>query len=135
MALHCLIVDTLKRWAMPGWWYFHPANGEQRSQPAAIKLLRMGVRPGVSDLILFGPPHAGIHALEIKRRGNKPTQAQVAFLDVVRAAGGKADWADSYEEALAVLQAWGALPTTIETVGGGVVVRRALKVAGDDAGP
>jgi hypothetical protein len=135
MALHCLIVDTLKRWIKPGWWYFHPANGEQRSRPAAIKLLRMGVRPGVSDLVLFGPPHATMHALEIKRRGNRPTAAQREFMRIVHAAGGKAGWCDSYEAAVATLKMWGALPKTIETVGGGVIVRRAAPLQeGDDAG-
>jgi hypothetical protein len=134
LALHCLIVDTLKRWIMPGWFYAHVPNGEQRSQPAAIKLLRMGVRAGVSDLILFGPPTASLHALEIKRKGSYPTRTQIEFIHIVRAAGGKADWIDSYEEALAVLQDWGALPTTIQTVGGGVIVRRALPLPeGDDA--
>jgi hypothetical protein len=56
-------------------------------------------------------------------------------MDVVRAAGGKADWISSYEGAVSLLQAWGALPRTIETVGGGVIVRRALKVVDDAAGP
>jgi len=131
MALHCLIVDTLQRWVMPGWFYAHVPNGEFRETPTAIKLRRMGVRAGVSDLVLFGPPHATWHALEIKRPGGKPTRSQIEFMHIVRAAGGKADWIDSYEEALAVLQDWGALPTTIETVGGGVVVRRAMKEIGD----
>ena len=124
-ALHCLVADTLKRWLSPDWRAFHVPNGEKRDPATAGRLKRMLVSPGVSDFILFGPG-ARVHALELKRRGEKPTPAQAAFLDAVRVAGGEAAWTASYEEALGILQAWGAVLDRVVLVeNGDIVVRRA----------
>lgn len=109
-AVHIAVVDTLKKGGLAqGWEVFHPANGELRTDATGALLQRMGVLPGVSDLILFGPPMARLHALELKRKGKKPNDAQKAFLAKVVAAGGLADWADSYDGAMAILRQWGAL--------------------------
>ena len=43
----------------------------------------------------------------------RPTEAQTAFLEAVRAAGGVAAWVDSYAAAIEQLKTWGALKTTI----------------------
>jgi hypothetical protein len=69
----------------------------------------MGQRKGASDLLLAGPPHGTLHALEIKKRGEHLTDEQEQFLKEVLAAGGKADWADSVDAALAILKMWGCL--------------------------
>jgi hypothetical protein len=124
-SVHCLVAQTLERWLVPGWTWWHPPNGELRETPTAIRLKRMGVRPGVSDFHLIGPPHASLHALELKRRGSKPTLAQAAFLQKVRTAGGYAAWVDSYEGAIDILTVWGALPRSFEVQpDGSIVVRR-----------
>ena len=34
-ALHCMVVDTVKRWLMPGWIYTHIASGEKRDPVTA----------------------------------------------------------------------------------------------------
>lgn len=122
-AVHCMVADTLRRWASPGWIWFHPPNGGAR--PAFVtskgrrvssegeRLARMGVKPGVSDIILIAPAGGRLHALELKKRGEEPDEAQVAFLEAVRAAGGQAEWTDSYQGALEILKGWGAVRTTV----------------------
>lgn len=112
-ATHIALADTLRVSLKPGWLWFHPANGELRDQQTANLLKRMGVTPGVSDFILAAPEGAMLHALELKRRGKKPTDAQRAFLAAVRAAGGLSAWADTYEAALAILIRWGAVRISI----------------------
>jgi hypothetical protein len=122
--IHCALSDTLARWISPGWVAFHPPNEGLRARktnpktgktysPEAQRLARMGVHPGVSDLILFGPPIAMIHALEIKRPGEEPTEDQSNFLKKVIAAGGQGRWCDSVEVGLRILKEWGALRVTI----------------------
>jgi hypothetical protein len=112
--VHCAIVDTIRLCKSPGWLWFHPPNGELRDDGAGARLKRMGTRPGASDFILAGPPAGRIHALELKRRGERPSEEQIAFLDDVRAAGGLAAWVDTYHDAIEQLKAWGALRTTIK---------------------
>ena len=64
----------------------------------------LGVKPGVSDLIFL---HASkFFALELKVGGNRPTEAQLAFIDRVNAAGGFAAWCSGLDAALRILQSW-----------------------------
>jgi hypothetical protein len=63
--------------------------------------------------MLVSPIGARLHALELKRRGNKPTEEQKAFLAAVQAAGGEAAWCDSFDDAITILKAWGALSDRI----------------------
>lgn len=107
--MHCAVADTLRIGLTKGWVWFHPANGELRSDATGARLKRMGVKPGVSDIVLAGPPHGTMHVLELKARGQKPTEAQADFLAAVDVLGGRAEWTDSYETAIQILQAWGAL--------------------------
>jgi hypothetical protein len=107
--LHIAVADHI-RWAIrPDVIWFHPANGELRSDSTGALLKRRGVRPGVSDLLFAAPPQARLHALELKRRGKRPTPEQTAFLDAVRAIGGVSAWADSYDKAIELLKAWDIL--------------------------
>ena len=108
-AVHIAIADTLRVGLLPGWLWFHPANGELRDNATGALLKRMGVKPGVSDFVLMAPPHGRMHVLEIKRRGMTPTPAQYEFLDSVTISGGQAAWCDSYDQAVEILKEWGAL--------------------------
>lgn len=113
-AVHCMVADVLRLSAAPGWLWFHPANGEYRDKATAGRLKRMGVRPGVSDFILIAPPAGRVHALELKRRGEMPSEAQKAFLALVCGAGGQAGTADTFEGALTILKGWGAVTTKLK---------------------
>ena len=106
---HCAIADTLRVGVAPGWLWFHCPNGELRPDGAGARLKRMGTRPGVSDFLLVAPPNGRLHALELKRLGEKPTNAQAAFLADLSAAGGVAAWVDGYNSAIEQLKRWGAV--------------------------
>lgn len=108
-ATHCAIADLLRVAIAPGWLWYHPGNGENRDAITGARLQRMGLRPGVSDFIFIAPPSGRTFALELKRRGQKPTEAQARFLAAVRDAGGLAEWVDSFDAAVAVLERWGAV--------------------------
>jgi hypothetical protein len=82
----CVLADTLRRWARPGWiWTAFPA-GELRSKATAGRLQRMGLQPGFFDLVLIAPN--GIHYwLELKRGRAPLTTEQVAFELAMRLRG------------------------------------------------
>lgn len=108
--LHIAIADLLRKGALtPGWIFFHCPNGEYRTENTGALLQRMGVRPGVSDILLVAPPMGCLHCLELKDHGLKPTPEQRKFMRDVQNAGGRANWADSYDGAVAILKRWGAL--------------------------
>lgn len=69
-------------------WIFHVPNGGKRNKQEAEKLKQMGVKAGVSDIQL--PYPKGIYNemfIELKYGSNKPTKAQVEFLQAMQAAG------------------------------------------------
>jgi hypothetical protein len=106
---HIAVADLLRVAVTPGWLWLHVPNGELRSENTGALLKRMGAKAGVSDFLLIAPPRACVHCLELKRKGLKPTPQQLEFLAQVKAAGGRAGWADSYEDAVRLLRRWGAL--------------------------
>ena len=112
--VHIAVADHLRWGLKPDWLWFHPANGELRADNTGALLQRMGVKPGVSDLILAGPPMGRLHALELKRKGRKPSDEQRAFLEAVLDVGGLARWADNYDLAIAILREWGALSDRVK---------------------
>jgi len=70
---------------------YHAANEGKRSQAAGANLKRQGMKPGVSDICL---PYAasGYNNLyiELKVGSNKPTDAQIEFINTINEIGGKA---------------------------------------------
>jgi hypothetical protein len=108
-ATHIALADAIRLSLAPKWVAFHVPNGELREVKTAQLLKRMLVLPGVSDFLFIAPALGRVHALELKRRGRTPNEAQRRFLDAVRAAGGIAEWADSFEGAIAILRQWGAV--------------------------
>lgn len=109
--VHCMIADLLRAALKPHWLWWHTPNGELRNKAAAGRLKRMGVLPGVSDFLLMSPI-GEFFALELKRRGKTPTIDQTDFLVAVRMAGHRSAWVDSFDDAVKVLQSWGALRIT-----------------------
>ena len=53
--LHCAVVDTVKRWIIPGWIFTRIASGEKRDPVTAARLKRMEVTAGFPDLAFFDP--------------------------------------------------------------------------------
>ena len=75
----------------------------------------MGTIPGVSDILAVRPsvcPQCGfgplgiIHALELKAENGRATEAQLAFIAGINAAGGYAAVATGIDAALRCCEAW-----------------------------
>jgi hypothetical protein len=70
-------------------------------------LKSMGMRAGVSDIILFHKKE--LFALELKAPNGRPTAEQLEFQSDIREAGGHSVVAEGLDEALGCLSAWGLL--------------------------
>lgn len=84
----------------------HVPNGGLRSKSEAVRLKRIGVTPGVSDLFLASPrgQYAGLW-IEMKRQhGGRLSPEQSAWLEDMREVGYKAERADGADEAIAILE-------------------------------
>jgi hypothetical protein len=91
----------------PGIFAFHPANGGYR-RPIEAKILQgLGVRAGVPDIIAIKDGRC--YALELKREGGRPSEAQLACLAAMERAGAFTAIAEGLDRALACLEAWGLL--------------------------
>ena len=91
--------------------WFHPANGGWRHHIEAARFVGLGVKPGVSDLILL---HAAkFHALEIKAHAkSKVSKVQKQFVADVRNAGGLAEIGFGLDDCLDILERWRLLRGT-----------------------
>jgi hypothetical protein len=113
--IHAAVVQHLELRGQPGLVYWHTPNGSKLGGArtnsgvplAAIRLKKMGLRPGVSDLVFLY--RGKFFALELKAGSNRPDDAQRAFIESVVAAGGQAAWANSLDAALALLERWGLI--------------------------
>lgn len=94
------------------WW--HTPNEGVRTIAEASRLKAMGVKAGIPDLVLvFG---GRMYALEIKTRTGKLSADQKAMLVWLEAAGATAEVAHGLDQALDILQSWGAFqPPTLRT--------------------
>jgi len=110
-ALQCTIVQHLQARGMPGLVFFHCPNGGYRTKAEAGILKAMGVRPGVSDLILLHQNKT--FALELKSQGGRATEEQMAFLSEADRAGAFTALATGVDAALATLEAWGVIRPSV----------------------
>ena len=88
-----------------------PNEGTDRANPARLaKLKRMGLRPGVADLVFIKDGRA--YFLEMKKPGGNQSDNQIDFqLDcAIVKAQYAVTW--SFEEAVKILQSWGIIPLT-----------------------
>ena len=108
--IHIAVADHLRRRGVPGLVRFHPANGGLRTKREASLLKAMGVRAGVSDLILIH--NNRMFAMELKAPGGRASAEQLAFLSEVDAAGAHTAMPEGLDAALATLEAWGLLEGT-----------------------
>lgn len=105
--IHRAVVQHLRARGVHGMVFFHVPNGGHRKPIEAAIFKSMGVRSGVSDLILV---HASkIYALELKAEGGRASEAQLAFLSEIDAAGAFTAMPSGLDAALATLESWGLL--------------------------
>jgi hypothetical protein len=106
--VHCMVVDTVKRWIMPGWIYTHIASGEKRDQVTAARLKRMGVVAGFPDLMFFGP-HGEVCAIELKAKGGRLSEHQAAIKRHLEQAGHGYHCSSDYRDVIETLKGWEVL--------------------------
>jgi hypothetical protein len=87
-------------------YWFHVPNGGSRNLLEATKLKAMGTRAGVADLVLIIDGHS--HFLELKTAKGRPSRAQMDARTAVEMAGGTYAIARGIDEALDILDGWGA---------------------------
>ena len=80
------MVDTVKRWIMPGWIFTRIASGEKRDPVTAARLKRMEVTAGFPDLVFFGP-HGEVCAIELKAKAGRLSEHQAAIKGHLEQAG------------------------------------------------
>lgn len=72
-------------------WAHVPNEGMGRTREQGARLKAEGVKPGVSDNLIFTPPPGRVHgtALELKRSDRKrgPTKGQIRFLKAMKRLG------------------------------------------------
>ena len=84
---------------------FHPANEGEREEYQAERLKRLGLLPGVADLIVI--TGGRVYAIEVKAPGGRMTEAQLRFSEDIRVAGGEFACVTSLDELRLALKAWG----------------------------
>lgn len=100
----------LRKRGRRGMVWFHVPNGGKRGKVEAAIFKTMGVKPGVSDLILLHNGRA--YALELKADHGRPTEAQMQFISDWNTAigdNGAACIAEGLDRALRTLEIWGLL--------------------------
>ena len=112
--IHKAVVSHLNWRAMPGVFFFHPANGGFRSKTEAAIFKGLGVKSGVPDLIIFYK--AQIFGLELKASYGRLSPSQRLCMDAMELAGARVSIAHSLDEALITLECWGVLRRELNRV-------------------
>ena len=115
-VLHFAVVSHLHARKAAGWLFTHPASGEVRDPHTAAKLKSMGVNRGWPDLVLIAPDGL-FHGLELKREGGRMRPDQTIFAEHARHHGWPYEVTDDLDEALRILEAWGALKPSLYVQG------------------
>ena len=106
--LQCDVAKLLADHLLPDWRASHFPSGERRDVRTGARLKRYGLKKGWPDVILVSP--AGrFHGLELKRAGETLTEDQEAFQLWAVRHGIPHSVADSFDQALAFLDAIGCL--------------------------
>jgi hypothetical protein len=106
-AIQRAVCEHLRQRSASGLVWWHTPNGGRRSPVEAAIFNGLGVRAGVSDLILLRDGRA--FALELKTEQGRPTAAQMTLISEFRAAGGEASIVSGLDQALWTLETWGLL--------------------------
>jgi hypothetical protein len=122
--LHVLIADIMRRWGTPGWQCTHLPFGEHRNAITGARLKRMGTKRGWPDFILLAPRGGTgsilnplfigtAHFLELKRKGAQLSDEQAELGAWLMDNGYPYRVADTFDEALTILKAWGAVRVSV----------------------
>lgn len=85
-----------------------PNEGMDRASPVRLaKLKRMGLRPGVADIVIIW--HGRAYFLELKTPDGIQSERQIAFERDCFYAGAEYAIAHSFEEAQNILKKWGII--------------------------
>lgn len=95
--------------------YTHPPNGEKRPIKSAMRLKRMGVKPGVPDILVFSRPHLETYrldevrglAIEMKSLKGVLSTSQKIFHERLTEHGWVVATCKSAEEAIVFLMGFG----------------------------
>jgi hypothetical protein len=108
IVLHMAVANVLRDHGHPDWRWTHIPSGEVRDMRTAAKLKQMGTKRGWPDFLLVSPDGA-IRCLELKRIGGKLTDDQANFQTSCIAHAVRHSVCRTFDEALAVLDAWSCL--------------------------
>jgi hypothetical protein len=101
------IFQHLRARAVPGAFFWHPLCGGFRRPKEAAIFKGLGAIAGLPDVLVL---HQGqLYAIELKREGGRPSEAQLACLAALQRAGAFTAVAEGLDRALACLEAWGLL--------------------------
>lgn len=106
-AIQKAVIAHLKQRSVPGLVWTHCPNGGYRRPVEAAIFKSLGVRAGVSDLLLWHNRKS--FALELKAPGGRATDAQREFLADMDKAGASTSIAEGLDAALHTLESWGLL--------------------------
>jgi len=113
--LHTQLVYLIDTWPAPGstWKYTHIASGEKRDIVTAARLKRMGVKRGWPDFIFVERARRQVFFLELKRKGEKPSDEQVIISNHLMHSGCGYCCTDSFADAVSILKNIGVLRATV----------------------
>lgn len=106
-SLQMTVCEHLRLRGVDGLLYFAPCNEGRRSPLNAYYLKRMGMLPGIADLVIDIPGQP-LSFLELKAEGGKQSPEQVAFGDYCRDTGRRYTVVRNIDQALGALEIWGA---------------------------
>ena len=105
------IVDMLRKVPVRALW-FHVPNGGLRAKKTAAKLVGLGVRKGVPDLVFIGFDGRA-YFMELKAAKGRLTPEQKAWQDTCDALGLPFTVIKSLDDAVVTLSAWGLIDASI----------------------
>jgi hypothetical protein len=114
-AIHAAIVEFLTIAGHSRLLWFHPPNSAMVKPSARMYFARLGVFPGVADLVLVLPDKS-VAFMEVKQEGGRLSEAQQAFQAKCALLGLKYQIVRSIPDAEEVLRNWGALRGAREPV-------------------
>lgn len=108
--LQMAVADYL-RFQCPSLMWWHTPNGGRRNAKEGARFKRMGVLPGVADILMFWRTGDKTHkaAIELKAGKNSQEPTQKIFEHNWKFQGGQYAICRSLDDVKACLKTWGAL--------------------------